>query len=147
MSVLYVDTSALVKLYVEEEGAAAMRRRAVGAAFVATSALAWPEGLAMLARRRREGLLSLDEHAELRRRFHADWAAMSVVDLDGRVLEIVDRLVVAHPLRGADAVHLASALTLNEAGLLVEFACSDRGLSAAARGERLVVFDPAELPR
>jgi predicted nucleic acid-binding protein len=143
VSVLYVDTSALAKLYVEEAGTERMRARAVAAEAVASSVLTWFEGLAMLARRNREGLITAEEHQALRRQFHVDWSALAAVDLDGRVLELADRLVHEHPLRGADAVHLASALVLGEAGLVVEFACSDRTLNAAARAERLPVFDPA----
>jgi uncharacterized protein len=97
----------------------------------------------MLARRHREGLLSDAEHSLLHDRFAEDFGDVLAVGLDGRVLEIVDRLVGAHPLRGSDAVHLASALVLVEGGLAVDFACSDRTLLAAARSERLAAFDPA----
>jgi predicted nucleic acid-binding protein len=144
LSVLYADTSALAKVYVEEAGTRRMRERAVVSEAVASSVLAWPEALAMLARRRREGLLTAAEHDALRARFHADWLAIVAVDLDGRVLELVDQLVRDHPLRSADAVHLASALFLQESGLVVEFACCDHTLIAAARRERLPVFDPAD---
>lgn len=143
MTVVYVDTSALAKLYVEEAGTARMRERAAAAEVVASSVLAWAEGLAMLARRRREGLLDEAEARMLRDRFRSDFSELVTVDLDGRVLELCERLVLDHPLRGADAVHLASALVLAEAGLAVEFACSDRALMAAARAERLAAFDPA----
>ena len=143
MSGLYIDTSALAKLYIEEAGSATMRARAASAEFVASSVLAWAEALATLARRRREGALSGEEHEMLRGRFTSDFGDLVAIDMDGRVLELVDRLVADHPLRGADAVHLASALFLDESGLAVEFACSDRVLLAAARAERLVAFDPA----
>jgi uncharacterized protein len=140
--VLYVDTSALVKLYVEESGSDVVRARILTAEHVATSVLAWPETLATLARRRREGLLSAKEHEALGAQFRVDWSALVAVDLDGRVLELVDELVALHPLRGADAVHLASALVLVEAGLYVAFACADRTLAAAARSRRLDVWTP-----
>ena len=142
MSVLFLDTSALAKIYVYEEGSDPIRRRSGAAEVVASSLLAWPECLAMLARRKREGLLSEGERAALHAQFTEDFADLLVVDLDARVLEIVERLVSNHPLRGADAVHLASALLLVEAGLSVEFACCDRALLAAARAERLPAFDP-----
>jgi hypothetical protein len=46
------------------------------------------------------------------------------------------------PFRGADAVHLASALLLHQEGLEVRFACSDRHLLAAAAAEGLATFNP-----
>lgn len=143
MSLLYVDTSALVKAYVTEAGTARMLARLRAAEGVASSVLVWPETLATLARRVREGLLSPSEHDALRRQFHVDHASLITVALDGRVLELVDALLLRHPLRSADAAHLASALVLVEAGIAVEFACSDRALLAAALVERLPVFDPA----
>lgn len=143
MKALYVDTSALVKLYIDEAGSEHMANKASAAELVASSVLAWPETLASLARSRREGRITAGVHTALRARFASDWADVSAIDLDGRVLEIVERLVDVHPLRGADAAHLASALVLREAGLDVEFACSDRTLLGAARSERLAAFDPA----
>ncbi|HVT17946.1 MAG TPA: hypothetical protein VHQ90_17430 [Thermoanaerobaculia bacterium] len=59
------------------------------------------------------------------------------------VLTHVPGLCRRHPLRGADAVHLASALLLREEGLDVLFACSDRHLLEAAAAEGLAIFDPA----
>lgn len=143
MSVLYVDTSALAKLYLIEAGSERIAERARAAPSVASSTLAWPECLASFARRRREGTISADEHRALREKFVSDWGNVATIDLDGRVLEIADRLLLDHALRGADAAHLASALYLAEQGLAVEFACSDRALVAAARAERLAAFDPA----
>lgn len=143
MSILYADTSALVKLYVDEQGSAPMLELVHGASEVASSVLCWPETLATFARRQREGLLSTDERQRLADRFVDDHAALVSVALDGRVLELVQRLVVDHPLRSADAIHLASALFLAEQGLDLRFACSDRPLLAAARAERLDVVDPA----
>jgi uncharacterized protein len=143
VNVLYVDTSALAKLYLIEAGSERMTARTRAASSVASSTLAWPECLASFARRRREGTISPDEHAELREKFIADWGNVATIDLDGRVLEIADRLLLTHALRGADAAHLASALYLAEQGLAVEFACSDRTLISAARAERLTAFDPA----
>ena len=139
---LYVDTSALAKLYIEEPGTAFMREHARAASLVASSVLVWPEALAMLSRRRREGLLTVEEYTSLHASFVADFSDLVVVDLDGRVLEIVDRLVAEHPLGGSDASHLASALFLQESGLAVTFACADCTLLSAARAERLQAFDP-----
>jgi predicted nucleic acid-binding protein len=142
LTILYADTSALAKLYVEESGSERMRERVATVDVVSSSILAWPEGMAMLSRRRRDGLLTAAEHERLRGQFRDDFEQLLVVGLDRRVLELVDRLVVDHPLRSADAVHLGSALFLAESGLDTEFACSDRTLLAAARAERLRSADP-----
>lgn len=143
MSVLYADTSALVKLYVDEAGSDEMVRLVSVATDLASSVLAWADVHATLSRRHREALLNDEELRALRVRFTEDFGAMTVVGLDGRVLELVERIVRDHALRGGDAVHLASAVLLAEEGVAVRFACSDRALIAAARAERLDAIDPA----
>lgn len=137
---LFADTSALVKLYVAEAGAATMWRLA-GELPIAVSELAWAELHATLARRQREGLAAPAAVAEVSARFEQHWDAFLVVDLAptrARVRELVGRRV----LRGADAVHLASALLLADEGLGIRFACSDQRLVDAARHEGLEAIDP-----
>ena len=59
--------------------------------------------------------------------------------------EIIDTIVTSHPLRGFDAVHLASAIILHQtlpADLL--FACFDEQLLKAAATEGLRVFPSME---
>ena len=52
--ILYLDTSALVKLYVREVGTAQTRAHVRGAEMIATSRVAYPEARAAFARRQRE---------------------------------------------------------------------------------------------
>ena len=55
--------------------------------------------------------------------------------------EIIDRVIGNYPLRGFDAIHLASAILVNQAlpeDLL--FACFDRRLSMAAMEEGFETF-------
>jgi len=54
---LYLDTSALVKLYIAEEGSLLVRTALADARFVATSVVAYVEARAAFARRRRERAL------------------------------------------------------------------------------------------
>ena len=61
--------------------------------------------------------------------------------LERRLLPDIRRILQRHPLKGADAVHLASACLVirgaNAAGLEARFACDDRGLATAAVAEGL----------
>ena len=140
--ILFVDTSVLVKLYIAEPGSEQMREAAVKEEQIAASVLAFAEIHAALARRRREGLLLPREHEELRLRFADDWEVITQVPVGVEVLALIPGLCERYPLRGADAVHLASALLLRQEGLEVLFACSDGSLLGAAAAEKLAVFDP-----
>ena len=57
--ILYLDTSALVKLYVEEPNSEEVRSAVDGAVAVAVSEVSYTEARSALARREREGSLSL----------------------------------------------------------------------------------------
>lgn len=140
--ILFLDTSALVKLYIAEPGSERMREAAVRGEPVAVSVLAFAEIHATFARRRREELVTDAEIEQLRLSFADDWQELRQVPVGAAVLKLVPSLCNHHPLRGADAVHLASALLLHQEGLEILFACSDRHLLAAAAAEGLATFDP-----
>lgn len=141
--ILFLDTSALVKIYIAEPGSERMREAVAREDPKAASVLAFAEIHAALARRRREELLREAELEQIRLVFAEDWETLTQMSVGAAVLRRVPGLCDRHPLRGADAVHLASALLLQEEGLEILFACSDRSLLAAATAEGLATFDPA----
>jgi predicted nucleic acid-binding protein len=141
--ILFLDTSSLVKLYIAEPGSDRMRKAVAQGEPMAVSVLAFAEIHATFTRRRREELLQATELEELQLAFAGDWEELTQVPVGSAVLKLVPGLCERHSLRGADAVHLASALLLHQEGLQVIFACSDRHLVGAAAAEGLVTFDPA----
>jgi len=140
--ILFLDTSALVKLYIAEPGSERMHEFVTRGEPVAVSVLAFAEIHATFRRRKREELLQSAELEELQLVFADDWEELTQVPVGSAVLKLVPGLCERHPLRGADAVHLASALLLHQEGLQVTFACSDRHLVGAATAEGLDTFDP-----
>jgi len=82
---LYLDTSSLVKLYVEEVASDDMRQLVARAAVVATSIVAYPETRAALARLRRSGDLSPAKFAAAKRSFDAQWPAFLTLDVTAPV--------------------------------------------------------------
>ena len=141
--ILFLETSALVKVYIAEPGSERMREAVAREEPKAVSVLAFAEIHATFARRRREELLLAPELEQLQLGFADDWEELTRVQVGAAVLKLVPGLCGRHPLRGADAVHLASALFLREEGLEVLFACSDRNLLEAAAAEGLPTFNPA----
>ena len=126
--ILYLDTSALVKLYVDEEGSERIKGLVKAAQVVATSRVSYVEARAGMARKHREGELSKGEHRQILEDLEQDWERYFVVE------ELVER----HPLRGFDAIHLASGLLLkNRTKEEVLFACFDERLKEAAQSEAL----------
>ncbi|WP_025321164.1 type II toxin-antitoxin system VapC family toxin [Deferrisoma camini] len=140
--ILYCDTSALVKRYVREAHTEAVLAAWRDAVQVASSEVACAECLAALARRRRAGDLGERDHERVRSRFLDDFRAMVRVPVGDAVNRLVARLVLEHPLRGFDAIHLASALLIKEhvRGKVV-FACYDQVLAQSARAVGLRVLE------
>jgi predicted nucleic acid-binding protein len=138
----FLDTSALIKLYIAEEGSERLARRVEGQS-IAVSDLAFAEVHATLARRLRESLLTIAEYQLTTRRFAVDWQGLIRVSVSPTVLQLVPNLCQRHPLRSADSLHLASALMLHKEALSVTMVACDQRLLAAASEEKLPIFDPS----
>ena len=135
---LYLDTSALVKLYVEEEGSAAVRQAVAGAESVATSIIAYVEARAAFARRRRERRLSPADYRRTLQELDVDWDRYLRVEITGDLIRRAAELTETQALRAYDALHLASAKLLREhLQGPIRFACWDSILLTAARREGL----------
>ena len=132
---VYLDTSSLVKLYVDEPDAEDVQRLVGDANVVATSVLAYAEARAAFARRRREKLMTPAESRATLRQLDADWPRFFVILLGDELGQAAGRLADVHGIRGCDAVHLAafaSLLTQCEDDD-VRFSCADDRLTRAAR--------------
>jgi predicted nucleic acid-binding protein len=134
--ILYLDTSSLIKLYVEEEGSEDVRAEVAVAEVVATSLLSYPETRAALARLRRERSLTPAEHRRARAAFEQDWERFLVVQVTEAICRAAGALAEAHGLRAYDSVHLSTFRTLHlHGGSHVRFSSFDRRLNQAAAAE------------
>lgn len=105
---LYVDTSSLVKLYVTEAGSEVVRQVVDDANVVATSVVAYAETRAVLARLRREGVLTASKLASAKRAFEEEWPTYLTLDATDSLCRAAGALAEKHSLRGFDSIHLAS---------------------------------------
>lgn len=138
---IYLDTSWLVKLYVEEADSAAVRRIVEAEGEVVVSDLACVEFHSTVERRRRERTLAPRSAAGLVARFRDDWPKRDRLALSDDVVVRAVALVAKHPLRTLDALHLASALILAAgAPEKPKVGAADARLVAAAKAEGLVTL-------
>jgi len=150
MTTYYLDTSALIKRYVQEIGTVWIQTLVTPAAghTLLTARITMVEVYSALARRRREGSVPPADCAIAAQAF----AAHSVndydfVELDLNVVALARDLLERHPLRAYDAVQLASALIVNRVLLAVPlpplvFLSADDPLNAVAAAEGLTIDDP-----
>ncbi|MGH3452104.1 MAG: type II toxin-antitoxin system VapC family toxin [Haloechinothrix sp.] len=137
MALVYFDSSALVKLVVEEAGSDLAAELWDGCDAALSSRLAYPEVRAALAAAGRNHVLDKAGLGGALAAWEELWASTRPVELTAEVEHHAGDLAARHALRGADAVHLASALAVGPTDLIV--AVWDRRLHAGVIAEHLVV--------
>jgi predicted nucleic acid-binding protein len=130
-----------VKRYVEETGSAAVRE-ILASRPCAVSRLSEVEVASAFARRFREGTLPAAERDRALAALRIDLSVLYVVELLPEIAEASVGLLTRHPLRGGDAIQLASfAHVLRHAGGDVRLVAHDSQVVAAARAERFPVLE------
>ena len=138
--ILYLDTSAWVKLYVHEHGSKELRAYTNKAETLAASVVAYPEARATFARLKAQGISTETKHQQRLAQLNLDWENMLRIELVPAVVRTAGDLAEVHGLRGFDAIHLASALCLKEkTSMPLTFAVFDLRLRAAAERAGLAV--------
>ncbi|MGE5301038.1 MAG: type II toxin-antitoxin system VapC family toxin [Acidobacteriota bacterium] len=137
--ILYLGSSSIVKLYVQEPFSDLVREWVKEAEIVATCRVAYTETISALDIRFRNGDLAKADYERVVRGFSKDWANFATVDFD----EVdAGRLVKKHGLRRFDAMHLSAALLIKRArgDVALCFSSLDEGLCKAAVSEGLKVW-------
>jgi predicted nucleic acid-binding protein len=112
---------------------------------IVTSFVAYAETMASIFRKKREADLSDTLIRKIADSFQQDWESFIRVEVNGELNGCINRVIEEYPLRGFDAIHLASAIVIHER--LSEdfvFACFDDRLARAARAEGLEIFPPGK---
>jgi predicted nucleic acid-binding protein len=129
---LYLDASALVKRYVEEEGSEEVLHAMDAANAWAMCRIGFAETVRAVC---------LAGGSKAIKRVEADWLAFDVVEVDKGLAEHAAELAVTTELRSLDALHLAAALVLAAEDLTI--ATWDVRLHRAARERGLSTLPPA----
>ena len=137
MTLAFWDSSALVKLLVEEPGTEIAVALWDGSTALVASRLVVPEVSAALAAATRARRIDETRARPAGTEWRRYLSALDLVDLTADLAAGGADLAAAHDLSGADAVHLATALALRETELVV--ATWDRRLATAAHAEGVVV--------
>ena len=145
MNCLYLDSSALLKVFVREPGTAEVLRILSESEFTGTALITKVELAAAFARLQRMNVLTAKQVTFSLNMLLSQWASFVRLKLSDEVVEQGIALTRRYPLRGYDAVQLASAVVWNDAisGSII-FATFDKRLWQAAADVGLEPF-PADL--
>lgn len=154
MTIYYLDTSALVKRYVNESGSEWLRAQLMAQPqpTVIIVDIGVVEMISALNRRRREKTLTLSEYQKIRDAFQSDCLnEYSIINIVDNLVVQANQLLEAHPLRAYDAIHLAAAIVVNRQLVSnnftpLTFVSADNQLNDAASIEGLLVDNPNDHP-
>jgi len=130
VAIVYFDSSAFVKMVVEEDGSDIAATLWDGCDAAVSSRLAYPEVRAALAAAGRAHRLDPREQSHAEAIWEQFWAATRAVELTDIIAAQAGDLASRYALRGADAVHLASLLAVSPTEVL--FAVWDERLRSGA---------------
>lgn len=148
MSCYFLDSTAFVKLFVQEAGTDAIIRlmEATEDNRKLISAGTPLEVYAALRRRERVGGIAHEDGEAARNILRVEAARMVQQPLNPAVLEAARQVLDRHELRSAEALQLGAAVVAREMfqGMEVVFVSADLRLLEAARGERFETLNPAD---
>ena len=146
MDNVYLDTSALVKLYIQETGTAQVLAavEAAESAHVIVTDVSRVESRSAVRRRERASDVSGTEANQILKQIERDVSSFFLVQpTSSAVLEEALRLIDRHPLRAYDALQLAGCLVVRDSlPGPVTFVCADAQLCQAAKQEGLTTLNP-----
>ena len=137
--ILYLGTSSLVKLYVEEKYSDVVRDWVEKAEIVATCRVTYTEIISALELRIKQNDLSKSDYELIMKRFAQDWLNFAIIDFDERE---AGSLVKKYGLTRFAAIHLSAAKLIkkNNQDISVSFSSVDDKLRKAALTEGLKIL-------
>ena len=139
--ILYLDTSALAKKYIQEQDSDLVQFWMDEAELIGTALVTRAELASTLTRAIKSNRLSGLGAQQALKDFRSDWQDYQRILVDEILVARADFLACEYVLRGYDAVHLACALTWQDAlHMPVTLAAFDSQLHEAAKNAGLAVL-------
>lgn len=131
--IVFCDTSALMKLFVEEQHSDAICRACESSTLIVVSQVTWVEMCAALALKQRTRQLDAPQAAKALQELRVEWVRYSKLAVDQSLISAAGELALTFGLRAYDSLQLASAQHAHsQVTNALAFACFDRQLNAAA---------------
>ena len=141
--IIFLDTSAWIKGYIEEDGSAEVRNFMTDKSQnrenkFSASAVTYAEMIATFRRGLKGGRLTKNGYNRIISDFRDRWDDFFIPEVDSDHIEKSGRYAEKYTLKGCDAFQLSSAVA-SRANI---FVCSDNDLTDAAKDSGFVVWNP-----
>lgn len=144
----YLDASAWVKRYYQEEGTVYVQNLFTGNQTIACASLDMIEVMATLSRKYKAHEITISQFKKKAQELENDWSGFIQIQMTSETVDMAKELAKKLALRGSDAVHLSSALLLQrrftEKKDRLIVVASDYELKEAAKSSGLLIIDPIE---
>ncbi len=150
----FLDSSALVKRYVEEIGSSWILSitNSSSSNHLYVVEITLVEALSAIGRRQREGNLSGEQVNVILEDIRFDFQnVFQIIEIDQNLIDVAGELVLQYPLRAYDAIQLASALQVRALltsfpEIQLTFVSADDRLLNIAQTETLLTENPNNYP-
>lgn len=151
MIIYYLDASVWIKRYYREAGTEWLEALFARNPVLACASLGLIEVLATLSRKRKAQDMDADQYTQKAAEVEQDWSQFVQLHLSIDIVSRAIRVARDYSLRGADTIHLASAMALQErcieAGNALVLITSDMELWQGAQQGGISVLNPEEEAR
>ena len=132
--ILFCDTSALMKLYAQEQHSDWTRQQITASSRCIVSQITWVEMCAAFGLKERTGQIHAPDAKAALARLRVEWPIYVRLALDSALLNTAGELALRFGLRACDSVQLASAQQAHlPLGQNMRFCCFDKQLNTAAK--------------
>ena len=147
--VLYLDTSAWLKLYINEDGSELVLQTVTESEQICTHLIAYTELRSALARAERENRIEPSQKVKIIEVMEKDWPTLNIIQSIETLVRRAGLLCDQFGLRGFDSIHLASAeaISLQMMPKITIFASFDRKLNKAAHALGMSILPVTERNR
>lgn len=128
----YLDTSALVKIYIREPGREIVAEAVKGSSGIVTAMVSYAEARATFARLLREEGLTEEEHTNVVEALNERWRTYEKPSITESLVRLAGDFAQRYALRGYDSIQLASALVCRSEYPDLRFLAFDDDLNDAA---------------
>jgi predicted nucleic acid-binding protein len=108
---IYFDTSAVVKLYLDEPHSEYVQSHVSDSFLFVTSQLTYTETISAFSKANRMSRLSDSDLERVTRAFESDWSSYFLLSVTDEIVTGAAEFARNYELRAYDAIHLASAST------------------------------------
>jgi predicted nucleic acid-binding protein len=132
--IAYLDTSALVKIFINETNSEIVRKVYLESEYIAISNIGYVEFHSAIGRLFRENLIDSEKLLNLKNSFNIHWNNYQIIDFNKLIQLRASELLYQTELRAFDSIHLASAEFLKKnIKEKLKFICFDKRLIKAAK--------------